>query len=172
VSRPLILTLRLDATAQALYEDLRRRFFPPDRNLIPAHLTLVHHLPDEERSRQTLCQAAQAACPFTLTGPAPRSLGRGVAIFFQADALTALHATLASAFNAELIAQDRQRFQPHIVVQNKVASATARDALRQLLAVELPEAEAAGLTLWRYLGGPWEFVCSYDFRTVPRPASG
>ena len=36
MNQPLLLTLQLAPTAQAVYEDLRRRYFPAERNLIPA----------------------------------------------------------------------------------------------------------------------------------------
>ena len=44
---PLILTLRFDGEAFARLDDLRRAHFPPERNQIPAHLTLFHALPGE-----------------------------------------------------------------------------------------------------------------------------
>ena len=167
---PLILTLQLDETAQAFYEDLRRRHFPPERNLIPAHLTLFHHLPGDAHTHQAVHEAAQATPPFPLTHPNPRCIGRGVTVFFQPGPISALHAALSTAFEANLIPQDRQRFQPHTVVQNKVDPATARQTLPQLQAIPLLEAHAIGLTLWRYLGGPWERLEDFDFCDAEAPA--
>ena len=43
--RPLILTLRLDPESQARFDALRRAHFPPERNLLGAHVTLFHALP-------------------------------------------------------------------------------------------------------------------------------
>ncbi|RXH55617.1 hypothetical protein GRAN_2474 [Granulicella sibirica] len=74
-----------------------------------------------------------------------------------------LHATLAAGFQQHLIPQDRQRFQPHIVVQNKVDAETARRTLPEVQAVSLVEPHAVGFTLWRYLGGPWERLSDYPF---------
>jgi 2'-5' RNA ligase len=161
---PLILTLTLDAAAQAFYEELRRYHFPPERNLIPAHVTLFHQLPDEERTYETLRDAAGATSTFLLKEPTLRSLGRGVAIFFATQAANTLHSSLSSAFQAHLIAQDRQRFQPHIVVQNKVDPETARQTMQQLHSTRFIEPGATGLTLWRYLGGPWELLQQFPFR--------
>lgn len=45
-----ILTLHLDPTAQSRFEALRQRHYPPERNQIPAHLTLFHTLPDTRKS--------------------------------------------------------------------------------------------------------------------------
>jgi hypothetical protein len=47
VTRPLVLTLGLDAIATARFEALRRAHFPPDRLVVGAHLTLFHALPGQ-----------------------------------------------------------------------------------------------------------------------------
>jgi len=49
-SAQLILTLALDGEAFALFDRLRREHFPPERNVVPAHVTLFHALPGEERA--------------------------------------------------------------------------------------------------------------------------
>ncbi len=76
-----------------------------------------------------------------------------------------LHGRLAEAFREHLTAQDRQRLQPHVVVQNKVTPAAARELLAELEREFMPrEVEAVGLDLWRYLGGPWELARTFPFR--------
>ncbi len=42
---PLIMTAVFDAQSFALLDGLRRRYFPPALNRVPAHATLFHHLP-------------------------------------------------------------------------------------------------------------------------------
>ncbi|NJM07417.1 2'-5' RNA ligase family protein [Candidatus Gracilibacteria bacterium] len=42
---PLILTVLLDEDTFRRFDGLRRTHFPPQRNLIPAHITLFHALP-------------------------------------------------------------------------------------------------------------------------------
>ena len=161
--------MQLDPTAQAFYEDLRRRYFPPARNLIGAHLTLFHQLPDDEPTHQTLRDAAQATQPFQLINPTPRSIGKGVAVFFQSPPLMAIHASLSRAFEDQLIPQDRQRLQPHIVIQNKVVPELARQTLPELQSLSFPEPQAIGLSLFRYLGGPWQHLTDFPFHTsLPR----
>jgi 2'-5' RNA ligase len=163
VTQPIILTLQIDERSQAFYDGLRRIHFPANRNLVPAHLTLFHQLPDIETTRQAVEQVARKTASFALKQPALRSLGRGVAVTFQSPEALALHASLSSMFQEWLIPQDRQRFQPHIVVQNKVDADTARQTLRTLEATELLETQALGFILWRYLGGPWEHISSIRF---------
>lgn len=46
--QPLIVTLALDEQAQARFDALRSRHFPPDRNVLDAHVTLFHALPGEQ----------------------------------------------------------------------------------------------------------------------------
>ena len=163
MSRPLILTLQIDETAQQFYEELRRRYYPPERNVIGAHLTLFHQLSEEEASMSAIRKAAESTHAFRLSKPALRSIGRGVAVFFESQELLALHTALSTEFQEDLIPQDRQRLRPHIVVQNKVDPATAKHTLMQLGTQQFLEPQALGLTLWRYLDGPWEHVADFSF---------
>ena len=169
MSQPLVLTLQLDEAAQAFYEGLRRLYFPPERNVIPAHLSLFHQLPDQRKIHETLHALASVTPAFPLTNPVLRSIGRGVAVFVGAKALMDLHAALSSEFEVDLIPQDRQRFRPHIVVQNKVDPETARQTLSQLQSTPMPEPRATGLTLWRYLGGPWQRLHDFSFHAGDAP---
>ena len=93
-----------------------------------------------------------------------RSLGRGVAYTVAADELLRLHGGLSRRFEPHLSRQDRQRFAPHIVVQNKVAPADARELLGSLQASFKPAAaQATGLLWWEYLGGPWRLLETFAF---------
>ena len=155
--------MSIDQSAQAFYENLRQRYFPPERDLVPAHLSLFHQLPDDDHTVRALRKVSEATSAFPLTHPVAKSIGRGVAVFFESANLKQLHATLAAAFEADLIPQDRQRLRPHIVVQNKVDPELARATLPRIQAIPLIELQAIGLTLWRYLGGPWEHVADFPF---------
>lgn len=169
-SQPLILTLALEPSAQQHFEALRQRHFPPERNFIPAHITLFHHLPAAELpaiSTQLASTTAIPAFPVSVTGL--RSLGRGVAFQLESPTLVTLHARLARAFYDWLTQQDRQGFRPHIVVQNKVDAPTAKRTLAELSATFAPfTTHATGLLLWRYLGGPWQPLAEFPF-TNPNP---
>ena len=163
--QPLVLTLALDAAAQARFDVLRRAHFPPERNHLAAHVTLFHALPGEQEDavREDLARAA-ARAPFPVRVPRVRSLGRGVAYDLDAPELTALRRRLADAWQPWLKPQDRGWRRAHITVQNKVAPEQARALLAELEAGFVPyDVEARGLALWRYLGGPWEPLASEDF---------
>ena len=163
---PLILTLRLADEAQARFDRLRALHFPPERNLVPAHVTLFHHLPGAgvDTVRAGLEAACAGTAPFAVEATGLRSLGRGVAYELHAPELLRLRAGLARAWADWLTPQDRQGFRPHVTVQNKAAPERARALLAALQAEFTPFAfEAPGLRLWRYLGGPWQAVSEHPF---------
>lgn len=158
-----ILTLELEPKLQAHFESLRRLHYPAHLNQIPAHITLFHQLRSLEELEAELSSVAErAAFPVKVTGL--RSLGKGVAYTLASQELQELHADLAQRFAQDLTPQDRQRFHPHIVVQNKATPEQARSLLAQLQSDFKPmEGLAVGLTLWNYLGGPWERVGFFKF---------
>ena len=158
---PLILTLGFHPEDQARFDALRQRHFPPERNHIPAHLTLFHHLPGSEAEAVDdsirLAAAQQAAFAVEVTGL--RSLGRGVAYTIASAPLASLRAGLARHWHDHLTAQDRQGWRPHVTVQNKVAPAEAATLLAAMQGAFTPfQVRAEALLLWRYLNGPWELA--------------
>ena len=159
-----IVTLLLDLESQSRFDALRRRHFPAARNQIPAHLTLFHHLPDTQLIRTELHHAAQAQAAFLTKVTGLRSLGKGVAYTLASPLLLDLHRGLADAFRDHLIPQDRQRFMPHIVVQNKAAPEEARALLAKLQQEFKPwSVQAIGIDRWEYLGGPWRHLETHEF---------
>jgi 2'-5' RNA ligase len=163
---PLIVTLQMDEMAFERLDALRRRHFPPQRNFLPAHITLFHALPEAEETaiREKLRDVVRQTAPMPLRMEQPRFLGFGVALDVMSDALIALRGTLAHTWAPWLTAQDQQRYKPHVTVQNK-ASADAAKALHEQLAREWQplQGQGTGLLLWRYQGGPWERVETFAF---------
>ncbi len=162
---PLILTLALYADDQARFERLRSLHFPAERNLIPAHVTLFHHLPGAEI--EAVSDAIEARCtmpPFAVAVSGLRFLGRGVAYTLESAELLALRAGLARHWDGWLTPQDRQGYRPHLTVQNKASPEAARELLAHLQAAFTPfTVRAEALLLWRYLGGPWEQQSRHRF---------
>ena len=163
---PLILTLAVDARAQERLDWLRRAHFPPERNLVPAHVTLFHALPGDRADdiRGALAAECAAVAPSVVILGPPRLLGRGVALAVDAPTIAALRARLAARWSDWLTAQDRQRWNPHATVQNKVRPERARALYRTLSATSaVAEARAEALLLWHYRGGPWEPAGRFAF---------
>ncbi len=163
---PLIVTLKLDAASFAFFDDLRSRYFPPERNFLKAHVTLFHHLPGAEilaieTDLSDVCGASEA---FEIKFPSLRFMGKGTAANIESDALLNLHSTLAGRWRQWLTAQDRQKFKPHITLQNKVAPVEARQLFEELQSTwKLKTGNAVGLQLWQYLNGPWELKNDFLF---------
>jgi len=171
---PIILTLQFDPAADALFQDLRRRHFPPAINFIGAHLTLFHNLPGRELDQilREVGATATRTAPFAVAVAGPMRLGRGVALRIESQNLIAIRQHLAKQFGDRLSPQDREKFRPHVTVQNKVAPHVAA-ALLNHLATTLPafKATAEGIQLWRYARGPWAPVAAIPFQATPGNAA-
>jgi hypothetical protein len=162
---PLVVTLALDPDSQAWFDALRREHFPPERNVLAAHVTLFHAVPGRLLP-QALADVDSAARrpPFPVDVNGPRPLGRGVAYALSSPELVDVHAALRARWLPELTPQDRQPLRPHVTVQNKVAPDVARETLRQLTARPLPPAVSGrGIAVWWYRGGPWDLVRMTSF---------
>ena len=167
MSSPLILTVKLDAASFDFFDNLRRRYFPPERNFLAAHVTLFHHLPGEEIT--VIENDLKADCAdyetFAVRFPTLRFLGKGTAAEIESAQLGRLRSTLAAGWNEWLNNQDRQKFKPHITIQNKVAPDEARqvfETLRENWQARI--GNAVGLQLWHYRGGPWEPANEFTFK--------
>jgi 2'-5' RNA ligase len=160
------LTLKLDPIAFDLLDQLRKQHFPPDRNFLPAHITLFHALPGDQQSaiQQTLQSVCAQTSPVPLLLPKLRFLGKGTAVEVDSPELVQLQSQLAETWDGWLTAQDRQRYRPHVTIQNKVAPDTARQLYNQLLNTWEPaHGRGEGLLLWHYKGGPWDLVNEFTF---------
>ncbi|MER0238171.1 2'-5' RNA ligase family protein [Fulvimarina sp. MAC8] len=163
---PLILTLRFDDESFDRFQKLRQEHFPPSRNLIPAHLTLFHHLPGDELEMVAghLDKTIKEWRPIKCRVSGLRFLGKGVAYEVNSPQVERLRADLAGHFYDHLTAQDRQRIKPHITIQNKAEASVARKLYDELdSAFEPFNFDATGLLLWFYRGGPWESAGEFLF---------
>lgn len=168
---PLIVTLRLDPASFDRLDALRRRHFPPDRNVVPAHVTLFHALPGGEMLavRDDLRDYCSVTPPATVQFSGVRFLGKGVAVVVESPDLVRVRNRLAAGWARWLTPQDRQPYRPHATVQNKANPADARALYEQLAAGWEPFAgRGEGLLLWAYRGGPWEPVEEFPF-TLGQP---
>ena len=162
----LIVTADFSADDFAWLEGLRRVHYPPDRNQVRAHLTIFHSLPPsaEQEARRRLAEAAGLPPPrATIAGL--MDLGGGVAFRVVSDELEALRDELADHLHGVLGAQDAGGWRPHVTIQNKVPPRQARALIAELERTFRPRPLGiAGLSLHRYLGGPWETLAAYRFR--------
>ena len=164
---PFVLTLELDGYSFGLLDELRRRYFSPERNLVPAHVTLFHQLPGD-RGREIkgmLKTAADKQAWIEVEVSEVKGMEHGVAVFLRSARLNALRDSLSAEWWPWLGDRDRSGFRPHVTIQNKVDPAEARRTQRLAAAeLRLRTVTGIGLHLWRYAGGPWEHVQLFRFR--------
>jgi hypothetical protein len=162
---PIIVTATFGDGDNGWLQQLRRTHYPPERNRVPAHLTLFRQLPPslEGELAARLARAVAAPPPRAMVAGI-MDLGEGTALRIESDDLEAIRAELAEALHGLLTAQDRT-WRPHVTIQNKVAPREARALQKQLgAAFEARPLAIGGLAAWRYLDGPWEPVRSWAFR--------
>ena len=163
---PLIVTAELGPADFAWLDAQRRAHFPPERNQLAAHLTMFHALPPslEEEVRARL-RLATAAPPPDATIAGLLNLGGGVAYRVVSPALNSIRTSIADHFHGALTAQDAGGWRAHVTIQNKVTSGRAKGLFDELGRNFQPRPLAIrGLTLNRYLGGPWEPLGRFAFR--------
>jgi hypothetical protein len=163
---PIIVTATFGSADFSLLDGLRRRHFPPERNQVPAHLTLFHQLPPSAEAEidRRLAEAVRTPAPKAKLA-AVVDLGAGTAFRVESEGLEDLRALLADTFHGLLTPQDSGPWRPHVTIQNKVPpreAKTLQSDLRQTF--EPRPLSIKGLASWRYLSGPWEPIKSYSFR--------
>ena len=166
LSGALIVTAELGAQDFAWLEALRRRHYPPERNQVPAHLTLFRALaPSAEPEVRGRLAGLAAGSPPAARIAGVMDLGGGVALRIVSNELEALRDGLARDLHGLLSAQDSGGWSPHVTIQNKVEPRTARELGRSLERDFVPRPlRISGLGLHRYLGGPWETLALFPFR--------
>lgn len=164
----LIVTAELGPEDFAWLDALRRRHYPPERNHVPAHLTIFHALPPSTETELSHRLAELAR------GPRPKAriegvldLGGAVAFRVVSTDLDTLRGELAHDLHGLLGAQDAAGWRPHVTIQNKVGAKAARALAQSLRENFRPRPLAiTGLGLHRYDGGPWETVERFPFRGI------
>ncbi|PKP93083.1 MAG: hypothetical protein CVT77_06640 [Alphaproteobacteria bacterium HGW-Alphaproteobacteria-16] len=163
---PIIVTALFGRGDQAGFDALRREHFPPERNVLDAHLTLFHHLPPSvlPELKQRLNAATRGVRAPAARASALISLGRGVAVRIDSPGLTAIRRDLVDAFAGVLTPQDAGGWRPHVTIQNKVQPAVAKLLLATLNKDFVArDVEISGIATWWYRGGPWEAISRHMF---------
>jgi len=166
VRGPLIVTAEFGPADFAWFDRQRGEHFPPERNQLPAHLTLFHALPPsalaEAKSRLS---TASRRSPPQASVAGLMNLGSGVAYRIHSPELETIREELADAFHGLLNAQDSAGWRPHVTIQNKVAPKVAKALYNQLdAAFETRILALSGLALHEYRGGPWAPIGRWPFR--------
>lgn len=167
MTAPIIVTALMAASEFATMDALRRAHFPPERNILRAHLTMFHHLPPSvERELTGLLQDEARGNDPQARLSSLINLGGGVAFSVASPDLEDIRARIADRFAPMLMPQDRNPWRAHITIQNKVKPPEARALLNSLSADFRPRPLAlSGLAAFHYRGGPWEPIAAFAFGT-------
>ena len=168
---PFIVTAELAPELFAWADRLRRAYYPPERNHLPAHVTLFHAFAPSLRDelRRYLPRVASEYAPPDGLVIGLMDLGKGTAIELRSEGMLAIREEIAEHFDGALTSQDRHEPRLHVTVQNKVTKEEARALQRELAPVVEPRSfRIPGLALHLYRGGPWEQVGSWRFRGKER----
>ncbi len=168
---PLIVTAELPKDLASWATALRDAHFPPERNFLKAHVTLFHAIPPMCASElhDVLATMVRETAPVAGKIEGLMSLGGGTAIKLASQPMRNLRAEIAEHFHGMLTGQDQHAPRLHITIQNKVTSKEAKELQAELEEIVQPGAfRFRGLSVFRYLGGPWELVKTHVFRGAPR----
>lgn len=162
----LIVTAEIATGDFSWLEGLRRAHYPPERNRVPAHLTMFHAIaPSAEAELCGRISRIVRRKPPRAEIAGLMDLGGGVAFRIVSPDLDAIRGELGHDLHGLLGAQDSGGWRPHVTIQNKVAPKVARELKQSLDRGFTPRSLAiSGLGVHRYLGGPWENVAVYRFR--------
>jgi len=163
---PLLVTAELPADVFAWADSLRQAHYPPERNRLGAHVTMLHGLPPsaEQEVRRLLARLAAGSAPEArIMGL--MDLGRGTALEVESAALSLLHGDLAEHLRGLIQQKDMHPPRFHITVQNKVPAAVARALQAELAPILQPRAfRFRGLALYHWRDELWQMAQLYPFR--------
>ncbi|KAI1874246.1 uncharacterized protein JN550_002825 [Neoarthrinium moseri] len=169
-----VLTLLTDPGLQAHMSGLRRRYFPPARLKVDAHVTLFHALPGARLGelRRDLAGLAGATQRFGMcvAREGVFRMGRGVGVGVDARAgerARGLREGLRSKWEPWLSDQDRRKaWNGHYTVMNKENDSEKVEVCLEQLKGGLSDStgEVRGLRLWRYDRGWWREAEDFLFR--------
>ena len=167
-SDPLIVSAVLADEARRDLEEQRRRWFPAERLVVGAHVTLFHHLPGNRVDDVADALRAAVGRPRpTLSVVEPFLMGRGVGYRLRSPGLEEAREVVRRRFEGALTDQDARRWRPHVTIQNKVDPDTARATLARIAPRFTPYGTVVDtLALWRYRGGTWEAAGEFAFRAA------
>ena len=162
----LIVTAEIAQGDFSWLEGLRRAHYPPERNRVPAHLTMFHAVaPSAEAELCSRVSRIVRRNPPRAEIAGLMDLGGGVAFHVVSPDLDVIREELSHDLHGLLGAQDSGGWRPHITIQNKVAPKAARSLKESLeRTFRTRNLGISGLGIYRYLGGPWEKIAVYPFR--------
>lgn len=170
---PLLVTAELPPDILVWADALRRTHYPPARNRLRAHVTLIHGLPPsaDGEVRALLSDLARLTSPPPAQFTGLMDLGRGTAFAVNSPATEALHALIADRLLGIIQQKDARPLRLHVTVQNKVSTEEARALQAELARSPHPgDFRFRGFGLYAWDGDLWRLSHVYPFRGRCGPA--
>lgn len=163
---PFIVTAEMPADIFSWANGLRCAHFPPERNVLAAHVTLFHAFAPSLRDElhRTLGSLANEFAAPDAVVDGLMNLGGGTALAIRSEGMLAVRERIADHFHGALTKQDQQKPRLHITIQNKVTPDAARALQAQLAGFKAREFRFTGLGLHLYLGPRWQALGKWPFR--------
>lgn len=163
---PFIVTAEMPGDILAWSDGLRRAHFPPERNVLAAHVTLFHSFAPSLRDdlQRTLGEYAGQFAPPEAVVDGLMNLGKGTALAVRSPGMLAIRERMADRYHGSLTPQDRHTPRLHITIQNKVTADEARRLQRELGGFPPRVFRFTGLGLHIYRVTRWEGLGTWSFR--------
>lgn len=167
---PFIVTAEMPGDILAWSNSLRRAYFPPERNVLTAHVTLFHSFAPSLREEllRTLGEYGGQFAPPEAVVEGLMNLGKGTALAVRSPGMLAIRERIAERFHGALTPQDRHTPRLHITIQNKVTPDEARRLQRELEGYPPRSFRFTGLGLHIYRVTHWEGLSVWPFRGKDR----
>lgn len=154
--KSLIVTLKIDDTSQAFFNEKRKKHYPAYANFVDAHITLFHKLPsDKNIVYQTLQQLCNTKV-FEMQVVALKNIENFVAYDISSSTLQDIHGEMQTVFAKMLNEKDKEILWPHITIHNKATVYKAFKTHEKLLEdFKQFNITAIGFTTWFYAKKAW-----------------
>ena len=162
--RPLVITLKIDESAQKFFDAERKKYFPAYCNYVDAHITLFHKLPSNNIEIENIIEKFAKTKSFKIDITNIVLQENGVVYEIKCKELLQLHKAMQEDLARFLIRNDRKKLWPHITIQSKATNYKAFKTHAELLKKFKPlNANAIGFSCWYYVKGYWEKKNDYLF---------
>ena len=164
---PFVLTVAVEENAFEFFNALRKIYFPQG-NDVDTHLKLFHLLPNDPSIIDAVENLSRQHQPLLLRVNKPLLLNNKVVYTIECADLMRLHENLQQQWDPFLIPQDREKLQPHIVIQDNAPEEEAKELL-QFLNENFSSfhMQATGLQLWEYANGHLKLFREFNFVRNP-----
>lgn len=148
----MMLSLSVDPSLQAYFENLRNTHYPKHKNNIPAHITLFYKYPDGPEYLDILKEIVKNSAPFDLQVADIKMTKNGNQLKIYAPKVYELRKKILKAIGRAAFYRDRKPYYPHMTFQEDVTAFKAANTNEALKAQFQPlNSTAIGIDVFEYI---------------------